>query len=149
MEAALFRLDAEKAFDSLRWSFLFGVLAKFGFHKDFTGIIKTLYDKTYVQIKINGGLSDPFKLDPDTRQECPISPHLFALFIEPLSQWITQNHSIKGMDMGSGEHKLALFANDIIDIYICDNLQSHFLLTSLRGMRPYLSTNLTSQKPKY
>lgn len=114
VEAALVSLDAEKAFDSVRWNFLYKVLTKFRFHNNFTEIIKTLYDKPCARIKINGDLSDPFQLERGTRQGCPISPLLFALFIEPLSQWIRQNHSIKGVEIESGEHKLALFADDIL-----------------------------------
>lgn len=52
VEAALMSLDLEKAFDSLRWNFLYKVLTKFRF----TEIIKTLYDKPCARIKINGDL---------------------------------------------------------------------------------------------
>lgn len=45
VEAAMLSLDAEKAFDSVRWSFLYKVLAKFGFHNNFIEIIITLYDR--------------------------------------------------------------------------------------------------------
>lgn len=46
-----------------------------------------------------------------------MSPLLFALFIEPLSQWIRQNEKIKGIEVSDEEHKIALFADDVL-IYL-------------------------------
>lgn len=39
----LMGLDAEKAFDSVRWAFLYKVLEKSGFHYTIIQAIKTLY----------------------------------------------------------------------------------------------------------
>lgn len=113
-EAMLLSLDAEKAFDSVRWSFLYKVLEKFGFHKSIIETFRALYDSPSARIKVNGALSKPFILERGTRQGCPASPLLFALFIEPLSQWKRQNHDIKGINIDSDEHKLALFADDVL-----------------------------------
>lgn len=46
-----------------------------------------------------------------------MSPLLFGLFIEPLSQWIRQNEKIEGIRLSDEEHKIALFADDIV-IYL-------------------------------
>lgn len=105
-------LDAEKAFDSVRWVFLNKVIGKFGFQEKFIRIIQTLYEKPTARIKINGDLSDCFVLERGTRQGCPISPLLFALFIEPLGQLIRQSETIKGITMAGTEQKVALFADD-------------------------------------
>lgn len=114
VEAVLVALDAEKAFDSVRWAFLYKVLQKFGFHETLIKTIQTLYDRPSARVKINGGLSRTFTLERGCRQGCPASPLLFAIFIEPLSQWIRQNKDIKGIDMAGGEQKLALFADDVL-----------------------------------
>lgn len=114
IEAILISLDAEKAYDSVRWIFLYRVLAKFGFHKSFISVFQALYDSPTARIKVNGALSKSITLERGTRQGCPASPLLFALFIEPLSQWIRQNGNIKGIIMNTDEHKLALFADDVL-----------------------------------
>ena len=113
-ESMIVGLDAEKAFDSVRWTFLYKVMGKFGFQEKFVGIIKNLYDKPTARIKINGDLSNSFNLERGTRQGCPISPLLFALFIEPLGQLVRQSEAIKGITMAGTEQKVALFADDVL-----------------------------------
>ena len=114
IEALLVSLDAEKAYDSVRWKFLYRVLAKFGFHESFISVFQALYDNPTARIKVNGALSKSITLERGTRQGCPASPLLFALFIEPLSQWIRQNANLKGIRMYTDEQKLALFADDVL-----------------------------------
>lgn len=114
METIILSLDAEKAFDSVRWSFLYKVLLKFGFHKIIIDTLSALYNNPTARIKINGAVTRSFALERGTRQGCCMSPLLFALFIEPMSQLIRQRKDIKGVEMPSGEQKLALFADDLL-----------------------------------
>lgn len=117
VEAVILGLDAEKAFDSVDWSFLYRVLHTFNFHEQFVKTIEALYNKPTAKIRINGTLSNSFQLQRGCRQGCPMSPLLFAVFIEPLSQWIRQNKDIQGIKMAQTEQKIALFADDIL-LYI-------------------------------
>lgn len=63
LEAVLLGLDAEKAFDSVDWSFLYKTLERFHFHNDFVKVIQALYYKPTAKIRINGGLSNNFELE--------------------------------------------------------------------------------------
>lgn len=97
LQAVLLSPDVETTFDLVNWLFLKSVLSKFNFHAKFIQIIQNIYYCPSARIKINGDLSGSFTLGRGTRQGCPLSPLLFALFIEPLEQWIGQNSKIKGI----------------------------------------------------
>lgn len=123
LEALLVSLDAEKAFDSVSWAFLYKVLEQMRFHKNFVEIIRTLYSAPSARVKINGHLTDPITLQRGSRQGCPISPLLFCLYIEPLAQWLRQTKSIKGVSINGDEHKTALYADDVL-VYVTDPTNS-------------------------
>uniref|UniRef100_A0A669FBP0 Reverse transcriptase domain-containing protein n=1 Tax=Oreochromis niloticus TaxID=8128 RepID=A0A669FBP0_ORENI len=117
IQMVLMSLDAEKAFDRVNWEFLYKVMGKFGFHQSFIMIIQALYKSPRARIKVNGALSNVFNLQRGTRQGCPFSPSLFALFIEALSQSVIQSINITGVKIMGREHKISLFADDIL-IYL-------------------------------
>lgn len=100
-------IDAEKAFDRVSWPFLFKTLEKFGFGPKFIGWIKLLYTAPQSLVRVNGHMSNPFTLSRGTRQGCPLSPLLFALFIEPLAQTIREDTLVKGIKIGEEIHKIS------------------------------------------
>lgn len=66
-------------------------------------------------MRVNGHCSDFFSLGRGTRQGEVLSPSLFALSIEPLAKLIRSNPLIQGIrDENNVQHKLSLFADDII-----------------------------------
>lgn len=107
-------LDAEKAFDSVNWNFLYLALERFGFSKDSVNCIKTIYQNPTARIKINGSLTEKIILKRGTRQGCGLSPLLFSMYIEPLAQAISQSKEIQGISIKGQMHTISLFADDII-----------------------------------
>lgn len=119
----LISLDAEKAFDRVSWEYLFLVLERFGFSESSINSIKTLYSAPTARVKINGRLTDRIKLERSTRQGCPLSPTLFALYIEPLAQAIRESSNIHGIVIDSREQKIALYADNVL-LYLSNPEQS-------------------------
>ncbi|KAJ0575244.1 putative RNA-directed DNA polymerase [Helianthus annuus] len=80
----LFKVDFEKAFDSLSWEFLDSVLSQMGFpalwRKWVTGLLKT----ARTSILVNGSPTFEFDIQRGVRQGDPLSPLLFILAMEAL-----------------------------------------------------------------
>lgn len=76
--------------------------------------IKILYSNPKAAVMTNGLISSFFNLSRGTRQGCPLSPLLFTIVLEPLAVAIRANSSIKGVKGGGSEHKLMLYADDIL-----------------------------------
>uniref|UniRef100_A0A669EVM6 Reverse transcriptase domain-containing protein n=1 Tax=Oreochromis niloticus TaxID=8128 RepID=A0A669EVM6_ORENI len=114
LETTIFSLDAEKAFDRVNWKFLFTTLNKFGVGSSFISWLKILYNSPTACVRTNDQTSSSFCLLRGTRQGCPLSPSLFAIFIEPLAAAIRQNSVIKGIKCKNMEHKISLYADDVL-----------------------------------
>lgn len=111
---AVISLDAQKAFDRVSWKYLIQTLKRFKFGPKFVDWIHTLYSSRQATVRVNGFRSARFKLERGCRQGCPLSPLLFAISIEPLAQLIRDNDGVKGILTGTEEHKISLYADDVI-----------------------------------
>ena len=116
-------LDAEKAFDRVSWSVLFKVLRKNVLGPGFVKWVQLLCSSPKASVKVNGCFSQKFQLGRGCRQGDPLSPLLFALSIEPLPQFIRDSTDISGIEVSGEEHRLSLYADDVI-VYISDPTKS-------------------------
>jgi hypothetical protein len=82
-------------------------------------MIKAIYSKPVVNIKVNGEKMEAIPLKSGTRQGCPLSTYLFNIVLEVLAKAIRQQKEIKGIQIGKEEVKISLFADDMI-VYISD-----------------------------
>uniref|UniRef100_A0A8C5MP10 Reverse transcriptase domain-containing protein n=1 Tax=Leptobrachium leishanense TaxID=445787 RepID=A0A8C5MP10_9ANUR len=114
----LLSTDAEKAFDRVRWTFLFQTLRCMGFGPNLMAWIGALYSCPSARINLNGILSPSFPIRNGTRQGCPLSLMLFALTLEPLLQAVRTNTSIHGIKVGMQHHKVAAYADDLLFLLV-------------------------------
>lgn len=77
-------LDSEKAFDNVKWPYLWDALAAFGIPPGFITLCTSLYTDAQVFVSINGHLTLPITLGKGVRQGCPASPILYILYLEPI-----------------------------------------------------------------
>ena len=108
----LLTIDFEKAFDSIRWKFIWKTLKNFNFGDRFISYVSTLYNQISTTVINNGHISNWFTPKRGVRQGCPLSPYLFILAVEVLALSIRQNKDISGLVFNGVEVKLSQLADD-------------------------------------
>ncbi|XP_042483480.1 uncharacterized protein LOC122063840, partial [Macadamia integrifolia] len=112
------KIDIQKAFDTISWSFLFKVLKKFGFPDTWIDWLHQILRTSRISVLLNGGPVGFFGVERGLRQGDPISPLLFILAEEVLCRGIRlmlqdkKLQAIKG-PRGVQMPGFLLFADDI------------------------------------
>ncbi|GJT78825.1 RNA-directed DNA polymerase, eukaryota [Tanacetum coccineum] len=83
-QALLFKVDFQKAFDSVRWDHLDDILGKFGFGSKWRGWIRGCLHSSKASVLVNGSPTNEFLFHRGLRQGNPLSPFLFILVMESL-----------------------------------------------------------------
>ncbi|GMJ00023.1 hypothetical protein HRI_003671500 [Hibiscus trionum] len=82
------KVDLEKAYDRLEWSFIDDTLSDIGVPDHLRSLIMSCVSSVSTQILWNGDTSDSFKPTRGIHQGDPLSPYLFVLCMERLAQAI-------------------------------------------------------------
>lgn len=80
----------EKAYDKVHWDFLFDVLQRKGLCEKWIGWMKDATTKGRVAININGEVEKFFKTHKGVRQGDPLSPLMFNLVVDALSEMLNK-----------------------------------------------------------
>jgi hypothetical protein len=75
-------MDAGKAFDKIQHPFIIKALRKLRIEGIYLTIIKAIYDKTIINIILNGEKLKPFTLKTRMRQGCLVPLLLFNVVME-------------------------------------------------------------------
>ncbi|GJV85346.1 RNA-directed DNA polymerase, eukaryota [Tanacetum coccineum] len=117
-QAMIFKVDFEKAYDSVRWDYLDDVLNKFGFGSKWRKWIRNCLVSSKGSILVNGSPTSEFYFRKGLKQGDPLSPFLFLLIMESLHlsfQNVVNADMFKGISVSSSLQLSHLFyADDVI-----------------------------------
>ncbi|KAF1336675.1 Rxlr effector protein, partial [Globisporangium splendens] len=108
-------LDFMKAYDTLDRDFLYLVLSKFGFGRQFVDLVRRMHTDTTAQYLVNGELSREWEVKSGIRQGCPLAPLLFIVAAEILALAVQQDPYLEGIRVtksGAEPHLISTFVDD-------------------------------------
>ena len=118
-------VDFKKAFDSVDHMLLLEQLVTYGVKGNFSKVISLLYEQVKSCARGSNSLTDVFPCNRGVRQECLLSPALFALYLNDLNRHIKV--SSQGVLLDDIPVHSLLYADDLVLIAKNrKNLQSQF-----------------------
>nr|GEW98655.1 RNA-directed DNA polymerase, eukaryota [Tanacetum cinerariifolium] len=120
-QALIFKVDFEKAYDSVKWDFLDDVLNKFGFGNKWCKSIQCCLRSSRGSILVNGSPTEEFQFGKGLKQGDPLSPLLFIMVMESLHisfQLIVDAGRFHDIKMGGGLVNLShmFYSDDVVFI---------------------------------
>ena len=113
MPGLLLLIDFQKAFDSIAWDFIHLALREFEFPQTIVELVYMMQLNLVSRVSQSSWMSDSFVLQRGCRQGDPISPYIFILCAEFLSQAIINSPDIVGYNIKGHEEKMTQFADDM------------------------------------
>ncbi|GKD98852.1 putative RNA-directed DNA polymerase, eukaryota, reverse transcriptase zinc-binding domain protein, partial [Tanacetum coccineum] len=115
----IFKVDFEKAFDSVSWRYLDFMLCNLGFGLIWRSWIKACLELSRTSILVNGSPTSEFNVKRGLRQGDPLSPFLFIIIMEDLHMALSdsvRNGFIRGININSSGINLShlFFVDDVI-----------------------------------
>ncbi|GMI89993.1 hypothetical protein HRI_002668700 [Hibiscus trionum] len=123
-QGAAVKLDMEKAFDRVEWSFLRDVMLRMGFAREWVNLILRCVSSVSFLVRVNGTLSEEFFPTRGIRQGDPLSPFLFLICSQGLSAAL-ETEQREGRLSGLSASRLGprvthlLFADDSM-VFLCN-----------------------------
>ncbi|GJX09413.1 RNA-directed DNA polymerase, eukaryota [Tanacetum coccineum] len=114
-QSLIFKVDFEKAYDSVRWDFLDDALSKFGFGVKWRKWIYCCLHSSRGSIIINGSPTEEFQFGRGLKQGDPLSPFLFILIMETLHisfQRVVDAGMFHGIKLGDSVNLSHMFYAD-------------------------------------
>jgi len=147
------KVDFEKAYDSVRWDFLYDMLQRMSFHSKWISWIRGCMESATVSVLVNGSPMEEFKPFRGLRQGDPLAPFLFLVVTEGLVGLVRQvvkARLFSGIKIGRKEAEVCIlqFADDTV--FFCENSYSNVvtLKAILRGFELASGLKINFHKSK-
>lgn len=100
-----FKVDFEKAYDSVQWNFLYYMMRRMNFNGKWIAWVKGCIESAKISVLINGSPGEEFAMGKGIRQGDPIAPFLFLIVAEGLNGLLRQalhSNDFKGYSFVGG-----------------------------------------------
>ncbi|XP_068486479.1 secreted RxLR effector protein 78-like [Phaseolus vulgaris] len=87
IRGVFFKVDYEKAYNSVRWKFIYYMLKRLGFCAKW---IKDCLESSTISVLVNGSPKEEFEPQKGLRQGDPLAPFLFLIVAEELAGVVRQ-----------------------------------------------------------
>jgi mannosylglycoprotein endo-beta-mannosidase len=147
--ALLFKLDIRKAFDSVRWEYILDLLQMRGFPPRFWDWVTALFATATSRVLLNGIVGVPIDHGRGLRQGDPLSPLLFVLAIDPITQILEEATRIGLLNKLRGRDiilRTYLYADDAAVFVAPSKMDIQNLATILHSFGRSPACALTSRK---
>lgn len=130
------KLDMEKAFDRMEWSFLFRISKYLGFHFQWNRMIEQYISTVSFSILLDGSPFGNFFPQRGLRHGDPLSPFLFILRSEVLSRLLIRDElagNIHGIKISRHSPSVShiFYANDLMVFSLANSFEASRILNCL------------------
>jgi len=118
------KVDFEKAYDLVRWEYLYDMLHKLGFHSKWIRWIRGCMESATVSVLVNGSPTEEFKPKRGLRHGDPLAPFLLLVVVEGCTGLVRQAvkaNLLSDLMIGRKELELCIlqFADDTL--FVCED----------------------------
>ncbi|KAJ9559867.1 hypothetical protein OSB04_005027 [Centaurea solstitialis] len=152
-KSLIFKVDFEKAYDTVEWSFLFEAMENMGFGSKWIRWVKGCLSSARISVLVNGSPTSEFPMERGLRQGDPIAPFLFLIVAEGLHIMVEEALSkglFKGVKVGSKEIQVShlQFADDAVFLgeWNAENLENLIKILHCFHKVSGLKMNLSKSK---
>ncbi|XP_057432167.1 uncharacterized protein LOC130724918 [Lotus japonicus] len=137
-QTLLFKVDYEKAYDSVRWEFLSYMMQRMQFSSRWICWIMGCLESATMSVLVNGSPCEEFRIGKGLRQGDPLAPFLFLIVAEGLNGFFSQAVRLgrfRGFHLGRNSNidiSMLQFVDDTIFIpegvlKVCTGIMRKFL----------------------
>jgi len=130
-----FKVDYEKAYDSINWDFIYYILQRLGFCERWIGWIRVCLQSSLISVLVNGSLTQEFKPRKGLRQEDPLTSFLFLIEAEGLVgviRKVVEKELLESVSIGDELVKVNMLQYANNTLFFCEaNPQSVFAIKAM------------------